>query len=62
MPGQNSWTESPSEAVVYRSMDSATQQREKRQRVDAEATDIMDYDVISIFIICILTVSSLLKG
>ncbi|CAN6569080.1 unnamed protein product [Malus baccata var. baccata] len=45
VPGQNSWTESPSEAVVYRSMDSATQQREKRQRVDAEATDVMDYDV-----------------
>ncbi|TQD81546.1 hypothetical protein C1H46_032908 [Malus baccata] len=45
VPGQNSWTESPSESLVYRSMDSATQQREKRQRVDAEVSDIMDYDV-----------------
>lgn len=45
VPGQNSWTESPSEAVVYRSMNSATQQREKRQRLDVEATDNMDCNV-----------------
>lgn len=43
VPGQNSWTEPP--AVVYRSMDSATQHGEKRQRLDVESTDNMDFDV-----------------
>ncbi|KAK9913851.1 hypothetical protein M0R45_037657 [Rubus argutus] len=42
VPGQNSWTEPP--AVVYRSMDSATQHGEKRQRLDVESTDNMDFD------------------
>ncbi|CAN6565289.1 unnamed protein product [Malus baccata var. baccata] len=44
VPGQNSWAES-SNAVMYTSMESGTQQKEKRPRVDAEATDNMDYDV-----------------
>ncbi|TQD98635.1 hypothetical protein C1H46_015883 [Malus baccata] len=44
VPGQNSWAES-SNAVMYASMESGTQQKEKRPRVDAEATDNMDYDV-----------------
>ncbi|XP_050155330.1 mini-chromosome maintenance complex-binding protein-like [Malus sylvestris] len=44
VPGQNSWAES-SNAVMYASMESGTQQKEKRPRVDAEATDDMDYDV-----------------
>ncbi|XP_009363800.1 mini-chromosome maintenance complex-binding protein-like [Pyrus x bretschneideri] len=41
VPGQNSWAES-SDAVMFSSMESATQQREKRPRVDVEATDNMD--------------------
>ncbi|KAM2281270.1 hypothetical protein ACFX1S_041893 [Malus domestica] len=44
VPGQNSWAESFN-AVMYTSMESGTQQKEKRPRVDAEATDNMDYDV-----------------
>ncbi|KAM1141697.1 hypothetical protein FF1_041558 [Malus domestica] len=44
VPGQNSWAES-SNAVMYASMESGTQQKEKRPRVDAEATDNMDYEV-----------------
>lgn len=51
MPGQNSWAES-SDGVMFTSMESATQQREKRPRVDVEATDNMD--VISILIICVV--------
>lgn len=53
MPGQNSWAES-SNAVMYASMETGTQQKEKRPRVDAEATDNMDYDVISLLIICVV--------
>ncbi|KAB2596391.1 mini-chromosome maintenance complex-binding protein-like [Pyrus ussuriensis x Pyrus communis] len=41
VPGQNSWAES-SDGVMFTSMESATQQREKRPRVDVEATDDMD--------------------
>ncbi|KAF4346537.1 hypothetical protein F8388_015581 [Cannabis sativa] len=42
VPGQNSWAESFSDANVYKSMDWASPQREKRPRLDEEALDSMD--------------------
>ncbi|XP_024030185.1 mini-chromosome maintenance complex-binding protein-like isoform X1 [Morus notabilis] len=42
VPGLNSWAEASPEALIKRSMELASQQREKRQRGDDEAVDDMD--------------------
>ncbi|KAL5732986.1 hypothetical protein ACOSQ2_032678 [Xanthoceras sorbifolium] len=42
VPGQNSWTESLSEVSPNRCMDSTSQQREKRPRMDDDASDHME--------------------
>ncbi|KAL5569627.1 hypothetical protein UlMin_026202 [Ulmus minor] len=42
VPGQNSWADSSSEAMMSRSMDWGSPQREKRRRLDDESSDNMD--------------------
>lgn len=45
VPGSNSWAESTSEMTVDRSIDQTFEQRDKRGRMDFEATDMNDCQV-----------------
>ncbi|KAL9382239.1 hypothetical protein Peur_025274 [Populus x canadensis] len=48
VPGLNSWAESTSEVAVNMCMDSTSEQRDKRSRMDIEAVDHNDFPVIPI--------------
>lgn len=60
MPGRNSWTESFSEVAMKRFMDWASQQREKRRRMEDEDPNHMDLQVL--VFLCFVSFTCLLAA
>ena len=52
VPGLSSWAESTSEVAVNMCMDSTSEQRDKRRRMDIEVVDHNDFPVIPIANFC----------